>query len=76
MSSKAVRGWLLGGLYGGTVVGVLISSIVMGARLSTAAVLLVGVLAPAAVAMLIGLGAPSASATELLYAVEIDDRPR
>lgn len=64
--------WLLGGWL--TTLAVVVAfSVAIGASLSTSALLLAILVAPAVIMVLIGRGAPPPTVAELLHAVEAKD---
>lgn len=69
MLNNVSRTWLVGGVWFAAVAVIVACSVVMDARLSTTALLVVLCAVPMAVALLLGLGAPSPTVAELLYAV-------
>jgi hypothetical protein len=73
MLNKASWVWLVGGIWSAALVGLIATSMALGARLSTSALLFVVGAAPAVVMMLIGAGAPSRSVAEILRSVNADD---
>ena len=70
------RLWLVGSIWFAALVGVIATSVAMGAAVSTSALLLVLGAAPAFVMVLIRAGAPSPTVAEILHAVNADDRRR
>ena len=68
--------WLVGGTWLTALVGLIATSMVLGARPSTSVLLFVIGAAPAVVMMLIRAGAPSRSVAEILHAVNADDGRR
>jgi hypothetical protein len=70
------RLWLVGSIWFAALVGVIATSVAMGATVSTSALLLVLGAAPAVVMVLIRAGAPSPTVAEILHAVNADDRRR
>jgi hypothetical protein len=73
LNNNASRMWVVGTVWLTALVIMLASSVAMGARLSTTALLLVIGVAPAIVMLLIGFGAPPPTVAELLHSVDVKD---
>jgi hypothetical protein len=76
MLNTVSRVWIVGGVWSAALAGLIATSMAMGARFSTSALLFVIGAAPAAVMILIRAGAPSPSVTEILHSVNADNDGR
>jgi hypothetical protein len=70
MLNNLSRTWLVGGVWFTTVAAIVVSSVAIGARTSTSALLLLVGALPLGVALLIGFGAPPPTVAELLHTVD------